>query len=103
MLSNSVIIEARHYDVVYIGNYAAIVADHISSTQAHKYRFALLHFDNQLKQNYQTSIGFTTISIKGIPEDTDIIQKRILHILPLQKTIVLEDGERIGYKFLVYG
>lgn len=44
MLSHSIINEVRQYDVVYIGNFAAIVADHISSTQTHKYKFALLHF-----------------------------------------------------------
>lgn len=41
--------------------------------------------------------------INGKPQGTDIIQKRVQQISPLQKTIFLEDGERIAYKFLVYG
>lgn len=99
--SQSAISDLLYYDVVCVGNYAAIVADHINCYR--QYKTAALHFHKEVNVPLTSFIGPELVSVNCKPKNTDIIRKKIQQILPKQNTIVLDDGHRIVYKYLVHG
>lgn len=103
MLSHTVINDVQFYDVICIGNYAAVVADRINSAHPGKYKIVVLHLKDHVKQQFEEAIGSSSISITCKPRKVDLIRRKVQQIVPTQRTIFMEDGQRLTYKFLIYG
>ena len=80
LYSQSAINDLLYYDVVCIGNYAAIVADQINCKRL--YKIAVLHFNKQVSIPLITSSGQEIIPVNYRPKETDMIRKKIQQILP---------------------
>ena len=103
MLSQSIINDVQYYDIICIGNYAAVCADLINYSHIHKYKIAVLHLGKTVSVPSVSTTGIDIINVNRKPKTVDIIRKKIQIIMPLQKTLVLDDGHRLVYKYLIHG
>ena len=103
MFSQSVISDLQYYDVLCIGNYAAVAADYIASYHRDKYKIAVLHLGKNIKYPSSSSIGSEVIQVEKRLKGVDLIGRKVQLILPDSKTVILEDRQKLTYKFLVYG
>ena len=47
--------------------------------------------------------GSAPLQILRKPVNTDIIRKKVQQIIPQQKTVILDNGHRLVYKYLIHG
>ena len=85
-----------------IGNYGALVADQVNSIFPDTYKLVVFHLNPTVKIPATSSIGSDNLTITQKPK-AKVIRKRVAQILPLLKLLVLDDGQRLLYQYLVYG
>ena len=103
MQSQSVINDLLYYDIIAIGNHAAVAADRINCLHPNKYKIAVLHLLPTMTEPYTSTIGTHLLTLQTNPKSLDIISKTIERIQPKLKMVVLQDGEKLAYKFLLFG
>ena len=103
MLSQSIINDVQYYDIICIGNYAAVCADLINSSHVQKYKIAVLHLGKSVRIPSVSTQGIDVVHVGRKPKTVDIIRKKIQIIMPLQKSLLLDDGHRLVYKYLIHG
>lgn len=74
MLSQSSLNKIQNFDIVCIGNYAAIVADRIYQMHNSRYTIALLEFKKKSSQPSLSGLGSVTFKINGKPKGADIFK-----------------------------
>lgn len=103
MQSQSIINENLYYDIVAIGNHAAIVADRINCAHSNKYKVVVLNLITTITEPYSAPIGTQLLSFTIKDKSFDIINKDIVQIQPGHKMVLLQGGDKLVYKFLIYG
>ena len=62
-----------------------------------------MHLNKTVRIPSSSTSGTDTISVNRKPRGADIIRKKIQTILPIQKSLLLDDGHRLVYKYLIHG
>lgn len=102
MLSQSTITEVYEWDVLFVGNLAAIAGD-ILACKTNHYKLGVVHLESEIEEPSLFPIASTALAVTTKPKGLQVIRQRIRKIHPAQKYAILEDGKRIKYQIMVYG
>lgn len=102
MLSESTITETNDYDVVCIGNIAAVTGDILAATACSQIKIAVLHIASKVHEPSLPLATAQTVSVGSRPRGVDVFRQKVVRISPTQQNVVLEGGKKLRYKYLIH-
>ena len=62
-----------------------------------------MHLSKTIRFPSTAPSGTETVTIVRKPKGADVIRKKVQTIIPMQKMLLLDDGHKVVYKYLIQG